>query len=527
MCFVCLSNQAASGEHPGHIQAPTTALGFSYDTLPQATSASQPAQTVTARGSTEGYIDTLATGLNWSGAVGQSASVTYSFNAQAIDSGLVFGSSPTGLNGAQQQGVLSAMQHMSDIANIRFSASPNPADADIYFYNSDLPRGFAGVTAFTRELDMTTFQPRLDMAVVGMDFSYGNYGNAGTLDYEILLHELAHAVGLKHPGFYSFTDRGPFLPSHLDHTDFTVMSYSRRGGPKSEYQELDVAALQYLYGAANNAPPSPPPGNSGPPFTSPNPEAVQSDILRATGPSEMFGGLGHDTLHGSGGNDTLYGGRAHADLDDVADQLFGNGGDDLMYGNRGDDLIYGDDTGFNQSGNDRIYGGLDHDTIYGGGGNDSLAGGGGVFHPFDHSDLIYAGAGHDDVIANGGEDSIFGESGNDTIWGGLGNDYIDGGIGNDIIIGQQGNETLIGGAGNDVFYYLSLGGQDVIRDFNPAEDMFRLHRNLNDSGIYTGADVLNRITSQGSQSVIDMGGGHNVTVNVNAAQLTAEHFEIV
>jgi serralysin len=70
----------------------------------------------------------------------------------------------------------------------------------------------------------------------------------GTWVYRMIIHEVGHALGLRHP--FESPDR---LDPELDSYDYTVMSYSTspEGGvlhPLSPML-LDVAALQYLYGA--------------------------------------------------------------------------------------------------------------------------------------------------------------------------------------------------------------------------------------------------------------------------------------
>ena len=99
----------------------------------------------------------------------------------------------------------------------------------------------------------------------------------GTRAWETLVHEIGHALGLKHPGAYNAgggTTAGPYLKTADDNTQNTVMSYSapknalaadvtpvEGGGSRLSLgyvqpdglQMLDVKALQYMYGASRQA----------------------------------------------------------------------------------------------------------------------------------------------------------------------------------------------------------------------------------------------------------------------------------
>lgn len=53
---------------------------------------------------------------------------------------------------------------------------------------------------------------------------------AGPAFQDVVLHEIGHSLGLKHPGKYAENDDGPFLPQDLDISSNTVMSYHHEGG---------------------------------------------------------------------------------------------------------------------------------------------------------------------------------------------------------------------------------------------------------------------------------------------------------
>lgn len=63
---------------------------------------------------------------------------------------------------------------------------------------------------------------------------------------QLLLHETAHSLGLKHPEAYSNFDTGPYLPAGAASAAHTIMAYNV--GNTEHLGDYDVAALQYLYG---------------------------------------------------------------------------------------------------------------------------------------------------------------------------------------------------------------------------------------------------------------------------------------
>ncbi len=96
-------------------------------------------------------------------------------------------------------------------------------------------------------------------------------------------------------------------------------------------------------------------------------------------------------------------------------------------------------------------------------------------------------------------------------------DVLDGGNGNDVLVGGLGEDVLLGGPGRDRFDYASRSeGGDVIRDFNPDEDIIDLSRVL--SGYVPGSSdpeqflrLVAGTTPDGDQTTlqVDFDGGAN------------------
>lgn len=80
----------------------------------------------------------------------------------------------------------------------------------------------------------------------------------GTEGYGTLLHEIGHALGLKHPGDYNAGSAGSGLPGNYlsaaeDNENYTVMSYTAPAGGQQRdwYGMYDLLALKTLYGSRN------------------------------------------------------------------------------------------------------------------------------------------------------------------------------------------------------------------------------------------------------------------------------------
>lgn len=194
-----------------------------------------------------------------------------------------------------------------------------------------------------------------------------------------------------------------------------------------------------------------------------------------------------------------------------ANQIVGDGGDNLIIGNGGADSLEGsagDDIIEGGTGDDRAWGNQDHDIVRGGSGDDTL----------------YGGNGNDDLFGEADEDRMFGSEGNDDLSGGSGKDRLFGGSDNDTLSGDRGNDKMTGGAGADVFIF--SWGYDVVTDFNPNQSGERI--DLSEVDTITGFNDLmfggHLSQSRGNTIINDRDGNSMMLKDVAISELEANDF---
>lgn len=355
-----------------------------------------------------------------------------------------------------------AMEQLDGYLALEFTNGGLDDDGDIRFANTE--GGNEDAAAFAKgpwtisawDGDIWVRTPKES----NFDFGIGNAA------FTTLIHEIGHAMGLKHPGEYNAGDGANYdddAAFFQDSKQFTIMSYfsanNTSPGGAGAFSKADtfllhdVYALQRKYGAdmttrtgdttygfnSNAGDVFDLDVNSTPRYTiwdaggydtwdfSEAANPVDLD-LRSGSFSSIGGGINNlsiaydhfasnpavtwiESAIGGAGDDTI-------DGNDAANTLGGRGGADLLYGGVGEDHLDGGDDGdtlFGGAGDDYIHGDVGDDDLYGGSGDDDIFGGG-------QSDTMYAGAGDDDLKAGAGDDRLINGAGNDTLDGGLGFD---------------------------------------------------------------------------------------------------------
>jgi len=245
------------------------------------------------------HIDALiddGPGWNWVAPARNTLYYTFSTAGADAASGGSLSSASTAFNAAQQSATTALMSYIGQVTGINFVLTADGNAADFHFANANITAGnvsgycrtawsysTGGNTVVNYTADAWIYIDTTDYASTSINPTVASGG------HELLLHEIGHALGLKHP-----FDGSPTLPAHLDDTSRTLMSYDHVGGPYGSYQSYDLAALAFLYGGDGLG------GALGV-------NGAGRYLIGTEAAETLAGGSGNDLLDGGAGNDTLNG----------------------------------------------------------------------------------------------------------------------------------------------------------------------------------------------------------------------------
>ncbi len=433
-------------------------------------------------------VDALLSTFRFEQAPGQPLNLTFSFpyvNGPAIwtaDYGNDEDASGTALNAAHQQAVRTALQAWANVANINFTevTETSTTVGDMRFGFADLPNAYAAWAYLPSD------NPEAGDVWLN-DGTKSQSWSVGTWNFLTLLHEIGHALGLKHPHEPQWFNQA-IMPSEFDSVRYTVMSYNEPWDISNAQRNTstvftpmlyDIAAIQFLFGAnmsycAGNDVYA---FNRTTAFNTAIWDAGGVDLIDCSSLSfaqtlSLVAGVGNTVTLNNGVNgwmaiafgatiENAIGGSGSDSItgNDAANDLSGGGGRDTLTGGGGDDILRG-----GAAMDTARYGGWSSDYTWrqnsdgswtvtaraNANGTDTLY----DIEWLEFSDTrVQIGTVASIITGTGGNDRLTGTGEADTIEGLAGNDTMDGGAGDDILIGGAGADRMTGGLGFDIARY--------------------------------------------------------------------------
>jgi Ca2+-binding RTX toxin-like protein len=462
-------------------------------------------------------IDGVLWGVKW-----DLAALTYGFATQVNQ---YFGyqvGSITGFeafNAAQRAAGTDAVNQLTSLINLNITLASDPSQANLRFAEaSSVNQRFDPVTLLPTPGVITTAvgTPPDDFKFPAfghgdMFFNNTNYNTPlkGNFAYATIIHELGHAVGLKHghitQNFPNDSFVIPALPAAHDSMEFSVMTYrSNVGGPSDHYRNEDfgyaqtwmmddIAALQYLYGADFTT-------NAGNTRYSWNPTTGEM-LINGVGQGRPGANRVFLTIWDGNGIDTYdmanYTAKVTINLNPGSFSIT----------SQAQLAVLNTDDGIKARGN--VFNALQFngdvrsliENALGGSGDDTITGN----------------VAANDLRGNGGADTLNGLDGADKLFGDDGDDTLSGGTGADTMVGGLGNDTYIVDNAADTVSETSAAATEIDTVRSSVSFTLGAHiENLVLTGSAaiagTGNTLANIITGNAAANRLD-GGAGNDTLN--------------